>query len=141
MMRNWIAGLTLFSTIIYIGAPGLAVASGDVFSQLVVADDLSPEERLTKKIELTENALGKAAEKAQVMQNDLASLDFPENSLELELKNRYSAEVTTYITFYQEQRELLKGLTTIEEVDNLISSVISYRESTYAPGAKRSEER
>jgi len=127
--------LILISALIWVGIPVTVLADTD-FGELVVTGDMSPQERLAKKVELTQNALSIAVEKAETMKASLEKLEFGEKSAEEQLKSRYLNEVSGYLAFYQERRTTLDTVGSLEEVDALIQTVIKYRESVYAPSAK-----
>lgn len=120
---------------VWVGAPLSASADVD-FGKLVVVEDISPEERAAKKMDLTRNALAKAVEKTQNMRTALEELNFEEGTAEWTLKNSHLGEVEGYAAFYKEKGLALDGLSTVEEIDALIQEIIDYRENTYAPSAK-----
>jgi len=104
--------------------------------ELAVTGDMSLQERLVKKIELTQNALSMAVEKAEAMQTSLEELEFEAESEEEQLRNQYLNEVSGYLTFYQERKLILDTTNSLEEIDVLIQTIIEYRENIYAPSAK-----
>ncbi|MCR4261181.1 MAG: hypothetical protein NUV96_02530 [Candidatus Colwellbacteria bacterium] len=106
------------------------------FAQLIVGEDISPEERLAKKIELTTDALKKADERVIEMRTKLEAIKFEDETPELELRNKLIERANGYSTFYNEKLTALAEIQVIEEVDLLIDEVITYREGTYAEGAK-----
>ncbi len=115
----------------------LAVAQTLDFSQLVVVtEDIAPEARFAKKIELTTDALKKADERVEEMRAKLDGMELEEDSIQEELRGELIARTQDYSAFYEEQKGKLSKAQTIEEVDALIDTIIAYRESTYAPGAK-----
>jgi len=107
------------------------------FSQLVaVSEDTAPEDRFTKKVELTADALKKASERVTEMRSKLEGISLEEESPEWQLQNTLIALTGEYATFYEEQSKRLAEVTTIDDVNLLIDEIIAYRESVYAPGAK-----
>ena len=113
-----------------------AKAEGMDFAQLVVTEDVAPEERLAKKIELTTDALKKADERVIEMRTKLEAIKFEDGTPELELRNKLIERANGYSVFYNEKLTALAAVQTIEEVDLLIDAVITYREGVYADGAK-----
>jgi len=113
-----------------------AKAEGMDFAQLVVTEDVAPEERLAKKIELTTDALKKADERVIEMRTKLEAIQFEDETPELELRNKLIERANGYSVFYSEKLSALAAVQTIEEVDLLIDGVIAYREGVYADGAK-----
>ena len=113
-----------------------AKAEGMDFAQLVVTEDVAPEERLAKKIELTTDALKKADERVIEMRTKLEAIKFEDETPELELRNKLIERANGYSVFYSEKLSALAAVQTIEEVDLLIDAVITYREGVYADGAK-----
>ena len=127
--------LILTPALVWVGVPMIISADTD-FGQLAITGDISPQERLAKKIELTRNALVMAVEKAEAMKTSLEKLEFGEKSVEEQLRNQYLDEVSKYITFYQERGVTLDTADSLEETDTLIQTIIEYREGIYAPSAK-----
>lgn len=115
--------------------PAVVLAEID-FGELAVSEDVAPQERLAKKIELTQGALSIAIEKAETMRTSLEALELETDSPEEALKNQYLNEVAGYLAFYQERRAVLDTVVSLEEVDALIQTIIEYREGVYAPSAK-----
>jgi len=104
--------------------------------ELAVTGDMSPQERLVKKTELTQDALSMAVEKAEAMRTSLEELEFEAESEGEQLRNQYLNEVSGYLTFYQERKLILDTTNSLEEIDALIQTIIEYRENIYAPSAK-----
>src|SRR3990167_8098781 len=125
---------TLFSLSLFIG-PVVRAQSMD-FAQLIVADDVAPEERLAKKIELTTDALKKADERVVEMRTKLETIKFEDGTPELELRNKLMERANEYSAFYNDKLTALTVVQTLEEVDLLIDEIIAYREGAYAIGAK-----
>src|SRR3989338_8533676 len=113
-----------------------AKAEGMDFAQLVVTEDVAPEERLAKKIELTTDALKKADERVIEMRTKLEAIKFEDGTPELELRNKLIERANGYSVFYNEKLTALAAVQTLEEVDLLINEVIAYREGEYTTGAK-----
>src|SRR3989344_4708350 len=136
-MRSFIKYLsitTLFSLSLFIG-PVVRAQSMD-FAQLIVADDVAPEERLAKKIELTTDALKKADERVVEMRTKLEAIKFEDETPELELRNKLIERANEYSAFYNDKLTALAAVQTLEEVDLLIDEIIAYREGAYTIGAK-----
>ena len=127
--------LVLASALVLTSVPTMVQAEID-FGELAISEDIAPQERLTKKIELTRDALSMAIEKAEAMKTSLETLELETASPEEELKNLYLSEVAGYLTFYREREAALDAVTSPEEVDAFIQTVIKYREGVYAPSAK-----
>jgi len=123
---------TIFSFIL---SPVTAQEVG--FKELAVAENLSVEARLAKKVSLTQNALGKAIEKTNEMRTKLGELVFEEGSLEDVMKNEFWAQANQHLEFYEAHLNTLSSLQSLEQVDALIEEIIQYRENTYAPEAKK----
>jgi hypothetical protein len=121
--------------IMSVGLP-MSVSADDGLDHLAVADDISPQERFVKKVELTKNALAMAIEKAELMKAGLEGLAVEAGSVEELVKNEHLNSVSGYIAFYHEQEEILAQATSLEEVDALLQKIIDYREGVYAPSAK-----
>ncbi len=136
-MKQFIKYLSLaaFFSLTFVVNP-TAKAEGMDFAQLIVADDVAPEERLAKKIELTTDALKKADERVVEMRTKLEAIKFEDETPELELRNKLIERADQYSVFYNEKLVALAAVQTIEEVDLLIDAVIVYREGIYATGAK-----
>jgi hypothetical protein len=127
--------LVLASALVGMGIPIMVSAETDL-GQLVIAGDISSQERLVKKAEITQDALALAVEKAEVVRTSLEKLTFEKESVEEGLRSQYLNEVSGYISFYQERGMTINTVSSLEEVDALIQTVIEYRESVYAPSAK-----
>lgn len=127
-----IASLFILAIII---SPSISAQSLD-FAQLTVEENMTPEERLAKKIELTVDALQKADERVIEMRSQLEKLEFEDETPEREIRDGLIARTNEYTIFYNEKLTALTTTSTVEEVDLIIDEVIAYRESTYAPGAK-----
>ncbi|MDD5710685.1 MAG: hypothetical protein PHV43_01115 [Candidatus Colwellbacteria bacterium] len=129
--------LFLAALYIWLGTPTAVLADTDAdFGELAVTGDMSTQEKLTKKIELTRDALTIAIEKTEVMQFSLESLRFEDGNTEAQIRNQYLDEVAGYLAFYQERKALLSTVGSLEEIDALIQTIIEYRETVYAPSAK-----
>lgn len=124
----------LFALALFTG--GTVKAQSIDFAQLVVTEDVAPEDRLAKKIELTATALGKANERVLEMKAKLETIAFDEGTPELELRSKLIERANEYGAFYVSESEKLATLQTLEGVDALINEIIAYREQTYAPGAR-----
>ena len=127
--------LVLTSALVLVSMPVPALADTD-FGELAVSGDMSPQERLVKKTELTQNALLMAIEKAEAMKTNLEALELETASPEEGLRNQHLNEVAGYIAFYQEREAVLETATSLEEIDALSQTIIKYREEVYAPSAK-----
>ena len=114
----------------------VAKAESMEFAQLIVADDVAPEERLAKKIELTTDALKKADERVVEMRTKLEAIEFGDETPELQLRNKLIENTNGYSAFYNEKLTALTTVSTIEEADLMIDGIIAYREGAYATGAK-----
>ncbi len=125
---------SLFALVVII-SPASYAQSLD-FAQLTVDEDVTPEERLAKKIELTVDALEKAEERVVEMRAQLEALEFEDETPELQLRDNLVTRTNEYSTFYNEKLTALTLALTIEEVDLIIDEIITYRETIYAPGAK-----
>ena len=125
---------TLFSLSLFMG-PVVRAQSMD-FAQLIVADDVAPEERLAKKIGLTTDALKKADERVVEMRTKLEAIKFEDETPELELRNKLIERANEYSAFYNDKLTALAAVQTLEEVDLLIDEIIAYREGAYTIGAK-----
>jgi len=134
-MRKNIKILTAFTLSFLVLSPSMALAEID-FAQLVVLESITPEEKFAKKFELTQNALGKAIERAESMKTGLEALSFEKDSVEVGLKDKYLAEADSYLAFYKESKEVLSSVEQLEDLNVLIQKVIDYRENIYAPSAK-----
>ena len=135
LFKYIILALILVSTI----GPVTAQSSG-LFAQITVTDEGSQDEavRINKKKELTAGALKKAVEKAELMREDLEKIELEkEMILPQMLKEEFLADVSGYIAFYEEAGKRLAAAQTLEEVDLIITEVITYRETAYVPTAKR----
>ena len=135
LFKYIILALILVSTI----GPVTAQSSG-LFAQITVTDEGSQDEavRINKKKELTAGALKKAVEKAELMQEDLEKIGLEkEMILPQMLKEEFLADVSGYIAVYEEAGKRLVAAQTLEEVDLIITEVITYRETAYVPTAKR----
>jgi|GEM_PF-2965533 hypothetical protein len=129
--------LVLVGVLTGVGAPLIVLADADLgTTTLALSGDLSPQERLSKKIELAGDALDMAIGKAEAIQTDLKELTFESGSTEAQLRDRYLGEVSGYISFYGERKEALNTIGSLEEIDALIQTIIEYREAVYAPSAK-----
>lgn len=106
------------------------------FAQLTVPEDMTPEERLAKKIELTTDALEKANERVLEMVTKLEVIELEKDTVELELRDKLIERAKGYNAFYDTKLEALLVAQTIEEVDVIINDIIAYREGEYASGAK-----
>lgn len=126
---------TLITLALVLSFTPLSAAQEADFSGLVVAEDISPEARLAKKVGLTNAALEKAIEKVNDMRTKLEALSLEENSPEALLKNQLMAQTDEYLNFYHEHVSALAFATTLEEVNLLIDGIIEYRENVYSPGA------
>ena len=126
----------LITLIFFAGLTPLSLAQESDFSELVVADDVSPEARLAKKINLTKTALDKAIEKVNETLTKLNELSLEEESPESQLRVNFVSQTNEHLSFYQEKVNTLSSMTTLEEINNLIDQIITYREETYAPQAK-----
>jgi hypothetical protein len=106
------------------------------FGELVIADDVSPEVRFAKKLDLTSTALDRAIEKVNDMRAGLEKVKLDEETPQSDLRNQFLTQTEEYLNFYKERSNSLSSITTLEEVNSLIDEIIDYREGTYVPGAK-----
>jgi len=125
---------TLFALSLFVG-PAIKAQSLD-FAQLIAVDDIAPEERLAKKIELTTDALKKADGRVVDMRTKLEAIKFEDKTPELELRDKLIERTNGYSTFYNDKLAALTAVKSIEEIDLIIDEVIAYREGDYATGAK-----
>src|SRR3989338_11710565 len=103
-MKNFIKYLsiaTLFAVTL-IANPTIKAESMD-FAQLIATDDVAPEERLSKKIELTTDALKKADERVTDMRTKLEAIKFADETPELELRGKLVERTGAYSVFYNEK--------------------------------------
>ena len=112
------------------------LADATTFGKLVVTEDLSPEERLSKKKELTESALDKAIAKTNEMANDLDTMELEEDSSQENIRIVLLEEARSYTATYETYLDRLETIESVEGMDELINEIISFREDNYTPGAK-----
>ncbi|MDP3953774.1 MAG: hypothetical protein Q8P99_03065 [bacterium] len=128
--------LTIIALGLILLATPAALAQTINFGQLVVTEDVSPEERFAKKVELTADALKGASERVAEMHEKLEDVQLEEETPQRELRDKLIVRTEEYGLFYEEQTAKLKEAKTIEEVDALIDGIIVYRENIYSPGAR-----
>ena len=108
----------------------------DLFNKLAVAEDLSEQERLVKKVSLTENALNQAVARVEKIETDLNALTFAENSKETTSRQAFLADMESHKNFYNQKLETLSQIGSLSDVNTLIQEIIDYRETVYSPATK-----
>lgn len=139
-MIRFLSKILILSTVLAFSLGGVSPTlaaeheTADISAVLAVADEeLTSEEKFTRASEGLEKALELSLAKVDSLTAELSGREFAEGSVEASMRDNFLMNLASYNTYYREKLEILDGITTLEETQELAREIKTYRTDVYSP--------